>query len=449
MIDRTSPDVPRRGQRSDRACITLPLQTDRNSGSVASSRHSAAADLTAAAAQRTMTLDTGGTMRSLGWIGIGAVCGVASSCGGGTNLAGDGGNLEADAADTSDTPLDGPHEVENGDEGAGEVEACVPNCAGRECGDDGCGGTCAPGCSAAEMCQEPIGTCGRRHGWLQVGPTSPAAREWASSSPELAYDSARGVLVLVETDPGNGHTSTWERHGTSWVRSAARPAPPARAASAIAYDSARDVLVLFGGEDYPGCRAETWEYDGRTWTQISTRSSPPARCGHAMAYDSARHVVVLFGGQSDAVSGLQLGDTWEYDGSTWTQVATPTSPAPRSGQDMVYDSTRGIVVLFGGTAGATFFDDTWEYDGTTWTRVSTPTAPEQRAWHAMAYDAARGVVVLFGGFDTATLADAGTWEYDGTTWTQATPLTSPPARSVDSMAYDPARSVVVLFGGYG
>ncbi|HEY3446556.1 MAG TPA: hypothetical protein VGK67_09325 [Myxococcales bacterium] len=31
-------------------------------------------------------------------------------------------------------------------------EACVPQCAGKKCGPDGCGGTCAPGCAAGEAC---------------------------------------------------------------------------------------------------------------------------------------------------------------------------------------------------------------------------------------------------------------------------------------------------------
>ncbi|MGC4120400.1 MAG: hypothetical protein QM765_38635 [Myxococcales bacterium] len=31
-------------------------------------------------------------------------------------------------------------------------EACVPQCTGKKCGDDGCGGSCAPGCAAGEAC---------------------------------------------------------------------------------------------------------------------------------------------------------------------------------------------------------------------------------------------------------------------------------------------------------
>jgi len=41
----------------------------------------------------------------------------------------------------------------------GEPETCQPDCAGRECGPDGCGDTCPPGCGAGETCNESTGTC--------------------------------------------------------------------------------------------------------------------------------------------------------------------------------------------------------------------------------------------------------------------------------------------------
>ncbi|MBM4396681.1 MAG: SUMF1/EgtB/PvdO family nonheme iron enzyme [Deltaproteobacteria bacterium] len=37
------------------------------------------------------------------------------------------------------------------------AEACVPSCGGKECGDDGCGGSCPPGCDGDSECA--FGTC--------------------------------------------------------------------------------------------------------------------------------------------------------------------------------------------------------------------------------------------------------------------------------------------------
>ncbi|MCP3869349.1 MAG: SUMF1/EgtB/PvdO family nonheme iron enzyme, partial [Gammaproteobacteria bacterium] len=36
---------------------------------------------------------------------------------------------------------------------------CVPQCEGRECGSDGCGGTCTPGCGDEFECNETLGIC--------------------------------------------------------------------------------------------------------------------------------------------------------------------------------------------------------------------------------------------------------------------------------------------------
>jgi hypothetical protein len=86
----------------------------------------------------------------------------------------------------------------------------------------------------------------------------------------------------------------------------------------MAYDSERGVTVLFGGYDvYSGpVFGDTWEWDGTTWTQQSN-TGPSKRYDHAMAYDVARGVTVLFGGDS----GHSLGETWEWDGDRrawWT-----------------------------------------------------------------------------------------------------------------------------------
>lgn len=38
-------------------------------------------------------------------------------------------------------------------------EECVPECLDKECGDDGCGGTCAPGCEGEQTCDEGVCIC--------------------------------------------------------------------------------------------------------------------------------------------------------------------------------------------------------------------------------------------------------------------------------------------------
>ncbi len=225
--------------------------------------------------------------------------------------------------------------------------------------------------------------------------------------------------------------------------------------SPLAFDSAREVTVLFGGFDQPG-ENDTYEWDGSDWTQRATTGPPPLE-GAATAFDEARGVLVLFGGFEGA-SGYS-GDTWEWDGQVWTLVDTDddmtNSPTPRFGAAMVYDPPRNRCLLFGGrernVAGNSnqLKNDTWAWDGSTWTTVGF-TGPPARVRHSMVYDRANDRVVLFGGFGATYLGDTREWNV-GTLPTFASwvlrDVEGPSPRALHQMAYDSEREVTVLFGG--
>jgi hypothetical protein len=203
------------------------------------------------------------------------------------------------------------------------------------------------------------------------------------------------------------------------------------------YDSRRARTVVFGGSDLNKTLADTWEWDGSSWSQFSTVPSPPAAIGQGMAYDSARGVSVL----------LVNSVTWEWDGSTWILKPTASAPPSRTWTAMTYDAARRQVVLFGGQGGgSTFLGDTWTYDGRNWTRMSPLSSPSPRMGMAMAFDSARGVVVLFGG-RTVDQRMNDTWEWNGTNWTRRSPTTVPLTRVWHSMAYDAQLGKTVIFGG--
>ena len=88
---------------------------------------------------------------------------------------------------------------------------------------------------------------------------------------------------------------------------------------------------------------------------------------------------------------------------TWTRQATV--PSARYDPAMAHDSQRGRTVMFGGY-NSTFLGDTWEWNGSSWTRVSS-TGPSARYDHAMAYDTQRGVTVMFGGNNSGNIGN--TW----------------------------------------
>lgn len=221
--------------------------------------------------------------------------------------------------------------------------------------------------------------------------------------------------------------------------------PSPRRYHAMVYDSARGVCVLFGGST--SCpdsgNNETWEWNGATWTQVATVGTVPSpRWVVAMAYDSARGVCVLFGGYRPGDDG----ETWEYDGATasWTLKST-AGPSPRRGHAMAYDAARDETVLFGGESdGGVFYNDTWVWDGLTWSQRSPTVTPLGRAQHCMAYDSDRQVVVMHGGawwLGPGPFAD--TWEWDGSTWTRQT-SSGIPAGAHQAMVYDSFRRATTM-----
>jgi galactose oxidase-like protein len=180
------------------------------------------------------------------------------------------------------------------------------------------------------------------------------------------------------------------------------------------------------------------------WTQKQD-IGPSEREVHRMAYDSNRQRVVLFGGRSGTT--VVFNDTWEWDGDYWTEMSD-LGPPPRSAHGLVFDSLRQRTVCFGGLSNIadprSAFGDTWEWDGQNWTQMAD-TGPPARAFHAMAYDADRGRTVLFGGQITdAFLND--TWEWDGAEWTQVAD-SGPSPRDACGATYDSSRHPMVLVGG--
>jgi hypothetical protein len=265
----------------------------------------------------------------------------------------------------------------------------------------------------------------------------------------LAFDTVRARTVMFGgLGASNYLADTWTFDGINWTPTATPTTAPPIRRHAMAHDAVRGRTVLFGGLDARAREtSDTWEFDGTNWTQRSVATFPVARAHHALAFDTARGRTVLFGGVS--YLGFPLADTWEYDGSNWAQVVTASSPTNRYGHAMAYDSARGRVVAFGGGGGITFFTlfaDTWEYDGSNWTQVQATDAPVARMWHAVAYDSSRARTVLFGGGD-ASIDHGDTWEYDGSNWKQVTTVAAPSARRLYALAYDSARGRTVLFGG--
>ncbi|MFU8802307.1 MAG: hypothetical protein ACNA8W_00720 [Bradymonadaceae bacterium] len=197
---------------------------------------------------------------------------------------------------------------------------------------------------------------------------------------------------------------------------------------------------------------------GVGWQSQNPTPTPSPRDTPAMVYDSARGVSVLFGGND----GAYKKDTWTWNGVGWSLKSPPTSPEPRFLHRMSYDEDRAVTVLFGGrgTDDPPILGDTWEWNGMDWTKKFPVGAPFRRIGHSMAYDASEGVTVLFGGWvgvgeDGSPTMFGDTWGWDGENenwvlmhdWDDIVPNLSPVPRRGSAMAYDSARGVITLFGG--
>jgi len=259
-----------------------------------------------------------------------------------------------------------------------------------------------------------------------------------------AYDPLRSRVVMFGGESCNAPdctdlADTWQWDGADWAQYLG-PAPSSRHGAASAFDGSR--VVLFGGlSDRP--LADTWGFDGTAWQPLPTAEppvGPPARWLHVMAYDSHRKRLVMFGG-IDSNSNV-LGDTWEWDGTTWTQNTATPAPAARSGAMMAYDPKRGVIVLAGGGA-STLLNDVWEYDGT-WHDRTPASGPTVNAG-VMAFDTASGQLVAFANGAGGTNADH-TYAWVGTTWVDLALTVEPPPRNQMLIASAGAR--LLMIGGF-
>jgi N-acetylneuraminic acid mutarotase len=214
-----------------------------------------------------------------------------------------------------------------------------------------------------------------------------------------------------------------------------------RSSHALTYDTVRSRVVLFGGVvKNESTFGDTWEWDGDSWTQVAD-TGPRPRHGHAACFDSVHARVLLFGGEANS---KRFGDTWAWDGKAWTQVAD-SGPTPRSGHAMCFEEGRGRAILFGGSD----IPDTWSWGGKAWTQLNDVGPPP--AENAGLVATGRSTI-LFGGYNRAgtSFTDLinSTWELIDAEWTERQNM-GPTGRSSHGLAYDTTRERIVLFGGRG
>lgn len=280
------------------------------------------------------------------------------------------------------------------------------------------------------------------------GSESDASMRWNGFNWNLSYNSS-GLppfyLAGTTTHHGMQRLLLWgirysgytDRHfygwtGTNWELIGDLPGSDPDGV-AVTYDSARDRLVAC--VQAPPF-IETWEWDQTSWTLKST-SGPSDRRHPALWYDAAQQKVVLFGGSRSVYDGfggytsIYLNDTWEWNGTSWSQRFFSSMPSPRSSSSVGYDTSRQVGVLIGGVQGSStpgvalpaplsgYVHDVWNYSPQSGWSIVDGADPRPRSVAAAAYDPVqRRTLVLEG------LTDLGTgngpsselWSWDGVVW---------------------------------
>ena len=299
--------------------------------------------------------------------------------------------------------------------------------------------------------------------WEPLLPTSsPNNRSFAAFAYDPDYP-ALGAVLFGGWDGVTVYNDTWVWDGTNWTLQSPMDSPPGVRNAQFSPDGLGN-MILFGGitQTYNDS-AETWLWDGTNWTQQFPAGNPPTTALGFMVYNGNSSVTnpFMFGGLIPPVAPpdwFQLtNNSWDWDGTTWTQLTTLSSPQNRMGASMVWDASVSLDVLFGGClifdtnypANSVAISDIWTWDGSTWTAIAAASGgpPADRYNAAMIYNPDTLTSFVHGGsnFITGYLSD--TWEWDATAYTWAEASTGGPAVANACFVFDTSTSQMILFGG--
>ena len=256
--------------------------------------------------------------------------------------------------------------------------------------------------------------------------TSDSPNSWGPTEAAMAYDPARKSLILFggyESEYNRGYgirgNGTWELGADGiWNQLTPASSPPARTRHRMVTDTTRKKILLFGGDWRYN---DVWEWDGAavTWTNrtppVST-NVPAPRDFPLLSYDEGRQKMFLFDGHGNTSSPTAY---WEWDpiSAGWAQYDTADSVDDIGDcATVAYDPIRRRQVIVGNCwTSDSGHGHTWEIDTKTRTLYirSTAVTPASGLAANMVFDSARGVMVLYAGDaeGTGNPTINETWEY--------------------------------------
>ncbi|MCR9244429.1 MAG: kelch motif-containing protein [bacterium] len=258
-------------------------------------------------------------------------------------------------------------------------------------------------------------------GWSALGPAPSTIVD------DLCYDPTTQLVVGLSS---NGTTQTTQDHawtGSTWLPLTAN-VRPFHVQGQLITDHARSRIVAFT-PGQPGPSNETWEWDGTTWTQLAPATVPPIRETTVLSNDRAGGGVLMFGGVS---GGAAIRDTWRWDGTDWTQLPIGSAANASGFTALTFDRVAGAPLLLD-RANQSAVD--YHLSATGW--VAGKATGPTRQTILVANDFSRDTLVMHDG--------SWTHVWNGNDWTRS--LIGGPSRRVSSMAFDWSQSELVVFGG--
>jgi hypothetical protein len=184
-------------------------------------------------------------------------------------------------------------------------------------------------------------------------------------------------LVAFGGNWPSASNDTWLYDGTQWRLDPSPIRPPidygAGAKICSYYDPGRDRIVVLP----PLLRAAAqvaWEYGETGWSSRPIGNVPGSRSLYSVSYDVRRRVAVVFGGEDR--NGL-TDETLEWDGTSWRSLFPTPRPVRRGLATLTFSPSTNMTILLSGLGGVNnwLLDDVWQWNGTQWAQIQTPSVP--------------------------------------------------------------------------
>jgi hypothetical protein len=248
--------------------------------------------------------------------------------------------------------------------------------------------------------------------WSRALPrVSPPGRFQAAT----AYDPEKRLVMLFGGRSASGQVvnDTWGWSGTTWreLDNGTNGRPPGEGAL-MAWDDAKGEMVLITpAPDATG--GETWVWSGNQWSRRAGGESPPTPIAGEMAFDPSSDAL-LFVSALPPPMGAGM-TTWRFDAGGWHRL--PATP-PQATAGLALDPTSSHLLLCSDPT-ADAFAQLWRWSGTGWTGVPQSKLTAQQGVEVTDVD--RGQFLMLG-FDAPpaqqTPQPVRVWAWNGSSWQQ-------------------------------